>query len=287
MRRRSSLVWAASALVAVAAGSLIVWNNAQGQKMQEIKFDLGKNITETARASGVPQFQTRNVAGLVSYAVDSIPSQLPVRYVRPGYEVTWQPVFAMTMYADKDIDPSLAVQSVDLQLARQLKTHEAAKAFVDQTLTQFSRGKWHRYHDPQWTTLLTGRSSMLDESGRIAKELNTVDPAYKMSTEDWIAAMHQGIIWQWSGDGVLATLTVNNDGSESDKPDYHIGLEFDVLDVKLKRDAANLARDLKEGDAKGWGSTAKHEAAKKAAQARIKVLEENAVKRGDAVVSTP
>lgn len=96
--------------------------------------------------------------------------------------------------------------------------------------------------------------------------------------------MRHGIIWRWSGDGVLATLTVNNDGSQTGKTDYNIELQFDLLDVKLKRDAANQARDLKEGDAKGWGSTAKYEADKKAAQARNKVLEENAVKRGDAVV---
>jgi hypothetical protein len=287
MLRRLRLILAASALIAVIAGSLIVWKFAHGQKTQEIKFDLGKNITETARASGVPKFQTRNVAGLVSYAVDSIPSQLPVRYVRPGYEITWQPVFAMTMYSDKDADASLPVQSVDLQLARHLKSHEAAHAFVEQTLAQFTRGKWRRYHNPQWTTLLTGRSSMLDETGQIASNLNAVDPAYKIPPEDWISAVSHGIIWRWSGDGVLATLTVNNDTGNAEKPEYYIGLEFDLLDVKLKRDRENQARDLKEGDAKGWNSTAKYEADKKAAQARNRVLEENAVKRGDAVVTTP
>jgi hypothetical protein len=285
MHRRLWLTLGAVVLVSAAVGSLMTLNQAQGQKMQEIRFDLGKNIVETARASGVPQFQTRNVAGLLSYAVTAIPPQIPVHYVRPGYEISWQPVFAMTMYSDKDMDTRLSVESVDLQLDQKFETHEGAQAFVERTLAQFTRGKWRRYHDPEWTTLLTGRSSMLDESGRIAKQLTTVDPEYKIGMQDWIAAMHHGIIWRWSGDGVLATLTVNNDGSESDKPNYYIALEFDVLDVKLKRDATNLERDLKEGDAKGWGSTAKYEADKKAAQARNRVLEENAVKRGDAVVS--
>ncbi|RQP23748.1 hypothetical protein DZC73_16625 [Albitalea terrae] len=253
--------------------------------MQEVKFDLGKNIVETARASGVPQFQTRDIAGLVSYGVTAIPPQVALRYIRAGYEIRWQPVFAMTMYSNKERDPGLAVQSVDLQLGQRFETHEAAQTFVEQTLAQFVQGKWVRYHEPEWTTLLTGRSSMLDEAGRIADELTTVDPAYKISPEDWRSAMRHGIIWRWSGDGVLATLTVNNDGSQTGKADYNIELQFDLLDVKLKRDAANLARDLKEGDAKGWGSTAKHEADKKAAQARNKVLEENAVKRGDSVVT--
>jgi hypothetical protein len=127
---------------------------------------------------------------------------------------------------------------VDLQLDQKFETHEGAQAFVERTLAQFTRGKWRRYHDPEWTTLLTGRSSMLDESGRIAKQLTTVDPEYKIGMQDWIAAMHHGIIWRWSGDGVLATLTVNNDGSESDKPNYYIALEFDVLDVMQKAGAA-------------------------------------------------
>ncbi|RQP23749.1 hypothetical protein DZC73_16630 [Albitalea terrae] len=260
---------------------------SQGQGAQDIKFDLGKNITETARNSGVPKFQTRNVAGLVSYAVDSIPSQLPVRYVRPGYEITWQPVFALTLYADKDVDASLPVQSVDLQLARHLKTHEAAKAFVEQTIAQFMRGKWHRYHEPEWTTLLTGRSSTLDESGHLANPLRNVDPAYQIPMEDWLVAAPRGIIWQWAGDGVLATLTVADMTGSNGSPAYDVDLEFDVLAVKLKRDADNEAQRRKEGDAKGWNSTARYEADKKAAQVRNRVLEENAVKRGDAVVKAP
>jgi hypothetical protein len=38
---------------------------------------------------------------------------------------------------------------------------------------------------------------------------------------------------------------------------------------------------------KGWNSTAKHEAAKKAAKERNRVLEANAIRRGDAVVTRP
>ena len=285
MHSRLWLTLGAVLLGIAAIGSFLKLNQAQGQKMQEIKFDLGKNIIETARASGVPQFQTRNVAGLVSYGVTAIPRQIPVRYVRPGYELSWQPVFAMTMYSDKDRDPSLSVESVDLQLDQKFQTHEAAQTFVEQMLAQFTRGKWRRYHDPEWTTLLTGRSSMLDESGHIAAPLRTVDPAYKIPKEDWITATRSGVVWQWTGDGVLATLTVVNIAGSDGQLDYSVELEFDLLADKLKRDAENEAQRRKEGDAKGWNSTANHEAEKKAAQARIRVLEENAVKRGDAVVS--
>lgn len=286
LRRLSGTMVAVTLVVAAALGPMVS-GQARGLGAKEIRFDLGKNIVETAHASGAPQFQTRNVAGLVSYAVDSIPSQLPVHYVRPGYEISWPPVFALTMYSDKDIDANLPVQSVDLQLARHLKTHEAAKAFVEQTIAQFTRGKWRRYHDPEWTTLLTGRSSMLDEAGNLANPLRNVDPAYKIPMEDWLVSAPRGIIWRWSGDGVLATLTVADMTGSNDSPVYDIDLQFDVMAVKLKRDAENAAQRRKEGDAKGWNSTAKYEADKKAAQARNRVLEENAVKRGDAVVTTP
>ena len=85
---------------------------------------------------------------------------------------------------------------------------------------------------------------------------------------------------------MLASLTVFNLAGSDGKLDYQISLEFDLLDVKLRRDAENGAKKRKEGDAKGWNSTAKYEAEKKAAQARNRVLEANAIKRGDAVVST-
>jgi hypothetical protein len=45
---------------------------------------------------------------------------------------------------------------VHLQLDNKIKTHEEAQAFVEQTLAQFQKGKWQRYHNPGWNTLLTG-----------------------------------------------------------------------------------------------------------------------------------
>ncbi|MCR6480171.1 hypothetical protein NU688_28715 [Variovorax sp. ZS18.2.2] len=66
-----------------------------------------------------------------------------------------------------------------------------------------------------------------------------------------------------------------------------MSLEFDLLDIKLKVDAENEARELKQGDAKGWNSTAKLEASKKERAALNKLLEANAVKRGDSVVKKP
>lgn len=256
--------------------------------MQEIKFDLGKNIVETARASGVPQFETRDVVGFISYSVAGVPKEMPARYTRPGYEIVWQPLFAFTMYADRDRDASIPVQTVSLQLKQHLTSHEAAQAFVEQTIAQFAKGKWQRYSDPEWEVMLTGRSSYLNETGQIdSKATGALDPAYRVPPLEWPDIAAQGARWDWVGDGVLATLHVRNLPDSGGRLDYRMDLEFELLDMKLRRDAENHALKLKEGDAKGWNSTAKHEAAKKQAQERNKRLAANAVKRGDDVVSLP
>lgn len=68
---------------------------------------------------------------------------------------------------------------------------------------------------------------------------------------------------------------------------YNMDLQFELLDVKRGIDAANLARKLTEGDAKGWGSTAEHEVSKKKRAERNKLLIRNALQRGDAVYVAP
>jgi hypothetical protein len=60
-----------------------------------------------------------------------------------------------------------------------------------------------------------------------------------------------------------------------------------LLEVKRKRDAANLAAKLKEGDAKGWNSTAEYAAHQKKVTEMLRKREEAAVKRGDAVWPQP
>lgn len=68
--------------------------------VSQIEINLGCNIVETARTSGVPKFGTRNVAGLVSYSVDNLPDDLTVMFARPGFEASFAPIFAVTLYAD-------------------------------------------------------------------------------------------------------------------------------------------------------------------------------------------
>ena len=284
VKRRTLLLWLAGSSIGGLSG-FAGYTKLGGQRPAEIQFDLGKNIVGTAKASGVPSFQVSETAGLIDYSIDDIPKTVPARYVRPGYEISWSPIFAFTMYADRDISPNLSVETVTLQFDNgTIKTHAEAQALIEQTIAQFQRGKWQRYYDPEWDVLLTGRSSLLDEHGRIRRYLNTIDPAYKIPAEDWPLVADEGPTWTWIGDGVLASLHVLG-YKGSDGLYYTVSLDFDLADIKLKRDAENLAQKRKEGDAKGWNSTAKHEADKVKRAALNKRLIENAIKRGDAVVS--
>jgi hypothetical protein len=67
----------ASALISMTTGA----NN-----MDEIKFDLGKNIHAVAKASGAPRFQVGKYGKRISYDLDSIPDEIPMRFSRPQFE---------------------------------------------------------------------------------------------------------------------------------------------------------------------------------------------------------
>lgn len=280
MPSRRTFLGAGAALV----GGFALFRCSQGGRMSEIRFDLNQDIVETAKGSGVPEFSVRNINGLVSYSVDGIPVEIPCRFTRKGYEISWQPLFAFTMYADRKWDGRLAVHTVHLQLRDRSFSDAEAKRFVEQTIAQFQRGQWKRYADPEWDVLLTGRSSILDESGNIRRILMTIDPAYRIPDEDWGKVVAASPTWRWVGDGVLATLEVDNSPGVDGKPAYRMDLAFELLDIKLKQDAENLAREKKKGDAKGWGTSARYEADKKIVDERNKRLIANAIERGDSVV---
>ena len=284
--RRMLLRVSATSAMAWLSGGLWGCGDSKGQQMQKISFELGKNIIDTASQSGVPSFQTRNVDGFVSYSVNNVPAQIPARYVRPGYEIEWAPLFAFTMYADKAEDPRLLVETVTLQAGDIGKTHEAVQTFVEQTLAQFNRGKWVRYTDANWHRLLTGRSSILDERGQLSEELVSIDPVYKIPSLEWPVLAKRGMIWRWTGEGVVAQLHVFNTSGEDDFS-YDIDLEFESQKVYEARLAKDVADRLKDGDSRGMKLTAKYEADKKARAEQLKRLEANAIKRGDAVYVAP
>lgn len=252
--------------------------------MAKIQFDLGGNIHETAKRSGAPKFATRNVAGLISYKLLDLPPEIPATYQRLGYEITAIPLFAFTLYADTENNNDLAVETASLQFSTNtLKSHELAKAFVENLIGQFQRGQWKRFiHD--LCPAVTGRSSLLDETGNLNQTLSCpLDPTYRLSMEDWISMIGRTQDYQWLGDDVLATLTV---GFSNDIRGltYSIRLEFQDFSIKNRRDSDRTLHVLAEGDAAGRHRTAKRAKELVEARIRIKRLEENAIERGDTVV---
>lgn len=258
--------------------------NLRADNMAKIQFDLGGNIHEVAKQSGAPKFTTRNVDGLISYKLIDLPSDVPVFYARQGYQITAIPLFAFTLYADVDNKNDLSVETASLQFSKnEIKSHDDAKAFVENLIAQFQQGRWKRFIG-EFCPAVTGRSSFLNEIGEPDHMCSCpLDPQYRLTMDDWIQMIALTQYYQWLGDGVLATLTVSFSNDVRGLT-YSIRLEFDDYEIKKRREEARTLENLAEGDADGRNSTAKRAKEIVAAKLRIKNLEENAIKRGDAVV---
>lgn len=254
------------------------------RNMQEIGFDIGKNIRETARISTAAGFTVQNVDGLIMYDAEGLSSDILARYKRPGYEISISPIFSFSMYADERTKDGLAVQTAALQAStRAIKSHEVAQEFVKTLVMQFRKGRWTRYLD-NLCPAVTGRSSILNEDGEVAQMgACALDPEYNLSLEEWKKLMMSTQNYKWIGDGVLAKLTVGyNDFGRG--LNYSIDLDFEDFELKKRRDEIEKTRRMVEGDQKGWKSTEKYLKQIAATKARIAVLENNAVKRGDKLI---
>jgi len=280
MNYRAAFIVTATAMIAV----LIAYGNLRASDMLEIKVDIGNNIIETAKASNVPKFSTRNIAGLVSYSVDSLPKDIPVTYTRPGFEGSFGPLFALTMYADHENNNNLAVTDLVLQFSTDLITdHKSGQAFIEQIAAKFHAKKWQRHISP-WCPAVTGRSTFMEIDGAIGSiGACPLDSAYKITPEEWRILAMEGLLYKWVGDGVIASLLVRAP-EDSRGITYDISLEYEDQNTRLKLDEKNLAEKLAEGDKKGWNSTSKYKAGIIKREEKIKVLEANAVKRGDSLV---
>jgi hypothetical protein len=218
------------------------------------------------------------------YDANGLSPDVPVRYNRPGYEILFALTFSLTLYADKKINNNLSVHTAALQAStRTIKSHAAAQDFVKNIILQFQKGKWQRYMDALCPAV-PGRSSILNEHGQVAQiGACALDPDYQLSEEEWVQLMPSTQSYKWIGDGVLAKLTITyNDFGRG--IEYSIDLDFDDLDLKIKRDEESSLQELADGDTKGWKSTEKHLEYVAEMKARIKILEENAVMRGDRVI---
>ena len=264
--------------------------------MQEVRFHLGEDIYNTAKQSGIPEFSTQKVGNTLVYSVSGLPPEVAFRYARPGFEIVLEPVFAFTMYANEQ--RGRRVKTVTLQLSSTASDaapfesdaeHRLMQVFVEKIINQFQGGNWRRYADPEWHVMLTGRSSYLDEHGNISPRAKwSMDPHFQIPQEDWPRIVKPGAYWRWVGEGILATLSVEYAASgDARVSPYRIFLRFEILSEKLEHDAKELAKRLKDGDEKGWNSTAKYEGSLREARERNKRLVENAVMRGDSVAPPP
>lgn len=259
--------------------------NLDASNMSEIKIDLGRNIHETARDSGVPKFSTRNIAGLVSYSVDSLPSDLPVVYTRPGFETSFTAVFALTLYADEENQNSLAVTDAVLQFSvDEIRDHRAGQLFVNSLNAKFAARKWTR-NIPELCPAVTGRSSFLRPDGSVGVfEACPLDPTFQIKPEDWRSLAILGLSYEWIGDGVIASIKVNS-SEDARGITYDIFIDFENENIRAQHRAKTLAKELSDGDKQGWNSSSKYAADMVALREEIKTIELNAVKQGDHVVS--
>lgn len=273
-------------IIAVCVGLLLLLGvfHQETNDMSHISFNLGKNIKETAKASGAPRWGTSDVAGYISYELVNLPLNIQAMYQRPGYEIAVAPLFALTLYADKNNNNNLAVEAATLQFsAKAVKSHSSAKMFVESIIAQFQKGKWQRHIDALCPAV-TGKSSYMNETGELERiGFCPLDPAYQLPEADWVALMAMTQNYQWEGDGVLATLTT---GFSDDVRGitYSIDLEFEDIAVKSRRNEETRQRAIAEGgiaESKRLDEKKKSELAR---QERIKILEDNARKRGDTVV---
>ena len=254
---------------------------AKEKNMPEIRFDLNKNIADTAKRSGAPGFSVRNIQGLVSYGLVDLSPNVRITLTRPGHEVSVSHLFAFTMYADEDNKNNLAVTDIELQVASKVAdTHETGQAFIESIISQFRAGRWKRYIDEN-CPLLTGRSSYLNEEGLIDNGGECgLDPSYHIPQKDWKDLFNLSNYYEWVGDNLFARLTISY--SEDIRGlTYDIVLEFQTLDRKIVKDKERVAKRLADGDSKGYDSTQNY--AKWIADRAIKnrKLEANALKRGD------
>lgn len=283
MKKISTFYYAIIGVVVVIVSGALFTNRTKD--MNEIKFRLNNNIVETARGSGIPQFSTRNVDGLVSYGIDDMPSDIAARYDVPGYEVNFGPLFAFTMYADESNKNNLAVENVTLQFSsKPYKTHEEARKFAEKIIAEMNHKKWRR-HISETCPAVTGRSAFLDAGGHMEKIAScSLDPHYNLTHDEWLKLMKYNASYQWLGENVLATFKISY-SEDSRGTTYNFLMELDDFAIRTRKDEQRNKLSLKEGDAKGWNSTADYQKDLKSTIELNKILEANAIKRGDKVLS--
>ena len=212
-----------------------------------------------------------------------LPTEVAVIYDKPGYEVRMQPVFSFVFSTDRARAKNDIVNASRLTLeTRELKSHDAARKYIEDLLAQFQSGKWKR-HISIYCPAVSGRSTYLNLAGEFSTGGCAMDPDYKISTEEWLKLFRTRQYFEWLGDGVISQLSIVY-SEDSRGLTYDIDFIFEDYATKVAIIEENEIRRKKNGDAKGWNTTAKAEKNLKEAKENNKLLEANAIKRGDSVI---
>jgi hypothetical protein len=276
MPDRRIALWLGLAALGVAA--VVFFSIHESNTTHEATFDLGRNIVETARKTGLPHFDVTDDFGFIEYDVPDISRNLVVKFDRPGLEVSWPSLFAFTLSTDHDRDPDDKVQLATLQLSnRTLHSHAEAQKFVEDTLARFARGKWQRFI-PEGCPRVTGRSSLLDASGAVDQVgFCPIDPGYRIPPELFATlTLDQTRRWMWHGDGVYAEFNLRSMKIRGE--DVYTGfLEFKTDDYVRTSNAKMEAQDP--------SSPVERISNAKKERDAIDVMEAAALKRGDRVLA--
>ncbi|QYF94436.1 hypothetical protein KY495_04250 [Massilia sp. PAMC28688] len=263
--------------------SLLLGCTQRMNTMKLVRVDLGRNIVETARSSGISSYGVDDVNGSIQFSAVDLPDDLYVRFSRPGLEIQARSVFSVALVTDRKRMANEEVFLARIKMAAsKLNSHSAARLHLNEILIQFAKGKWKR-HIPEHCPAVTGRSTMLGLSGEFHSSTCPIDPSYRFSDTEYLALFKQTQEYQWMGDGVLATLAV--DYSETGGIlMYNFLLKFEDHRIMKKIEEEVAAWKRREGDAKGWNSTQQYEIGLVETAERNKILEQNAIARGDSVV---
>jgi hypothetical protein len=274
MSKRLALSASVLAALAIAAGVFFLVRPRKA--VHEVRFDLGKNIMETARRSGVPSFDVTNDFGLIEYGVVELPKNVVVMFARPGLEVGWPAVFSFTIVANHNRSPDDIADQASLQLSNSaLRNTEEARRFVDSTLAQFARSNWQRFI-PEWCPRVTGRSSVLDESGAVDRiAACPIDPSYRIPAESFAAFFDTTRYWIWHSGDVYARFKLNR-MTISGEDVYTAFLEFENEDDVRAVAQNDVPRDRR--------SPAERLIDAQKERRAIQALEAAAIRRGDKVL---
>ena len=264
-------------------GAIAGATHFKAKNMLEIKFKLGENIVITARQTNIPEFNVSNTNGLLQYQVMQLPSDAIAIYDRPGFEIRSGPIFSLNFRADRARSKIDGVHAFQVKIdTKDITNHQSAREFVETIISQFRSGKWQRRLSV-YCPAVTGRSVFITVEGAIDSDGCALDPNFVMSEAEWKKLFADGQNFEWLGDGVFAQLAIKyND--RTPQPLYEIFLRFEDYKTKLTVIRENEKRRIEEGDAKGWESSAITARDWIATEKTNRVLEANALKRGDKVL---